>query len=61
VDHLQQSYWELRYEYTELRARVTALEQKTGLSEPTPPPAPRPGGPGSADVSGFIPLSSLKK
>lgn len=51
IDRLTESYWELRYEYGQVRARLARLE---GTSEPeaphTPPPAPN-----------FIPLASLKR
>jgi type II secretory pathway component PulJ len=57
LERLTESYWELRYEYGQLRARVTRLE----------PPAT---GPGTHDQQeparatappNFVPLSSLMK
>ena len=55
LERLTESYWELRYEYGQLRARLTRLEP--------PPPAdgslieePRPTG-----TMAFVPLSSLKR
>jgi hypothetical protein len=53
LDQLNHSYWELRYEYTRLRAAVDRLDPST----PTPSPEPQPP---QGDV-GFIPLSSLRK
>jgi hypothetical protein len=53
IDKLTESYWELRYEYGQLRARMARLE---GRSDPelearsAPPPQ-----------TAFIPLTSLKR
>jgi hypothetical protein len=54
LERLTESYWELRYEHGQLRARLTALE---------PPP-----GNSNADEiarqtgsTAFVPLSSLKR
>jgi hypothetical protein len=52
IEHLNQAYWELRYQYTQLRADVARLDPET--SKPASQPEGRP------DVS-FVPLSSLKK
>ena len=60
LERLTESYWELRYEYGQLRARVTRLE---------PPPAdPGIDVPQEMDVAArqggttaFVPLSSLKR
>jgi hypothetical protein len=51
LDHLTQSYWELRYEQTRLRSQLARLDPATP-PEPEQPETP---------VSGFVPLSSLKK
>jgi hypothetical protein len=51
LDHLTQSYWELRYEYTRLRSQLARLDPASA-AEPEPPEPP---------VSGYVPLSSLKK
>ena len=58
LERLTESYWELRYEYGQLRARVTRLE----------PPVSEPGAPGinvaqepARPASNFVPLSSLKR
>jgi hypothetical protein len=52
LEHLNQSYWELRYQYTQLRADVARLDPQAP-KEASPPQGP-------PDV-GFVPLSSLKK
>jgi hypothetical protein len=51
LDRLRESYWDLRYEFGQLQARVTRLE-----ADREPPPA-APSRPGEA----FVPLSSLKR
>jgi HAMP domain-containing protein len=50
LERLTESYWELRYEHGQLRARVNRIdpEQQTAAA-PEPPP------------TNFIPLSSLKR
>jgi hypothetical protein len=51
LDLLQHAYWELRYDYTELRARVTGSNpgsEAERSAESVPPDA------------SFIPLSSVK-
>ena len=53
LDALNQSYWELRYDYTRLRSQVARLDPEQAES---PPPEPAP----PASVS-FVPLSSIKK
>jgi hypothetical protein len=53
LDALNQSYWELRYDYTRLRSQVARLDPEQ--AEPSPPAASQP-----AAVS-FVPLSSMKK
>ena len=53
IDTLSHWYWELRYEYTQLRSTVDRLDSKHA---PAPPPAPQPE-PGAA----YVPLSSLRK
>jgi hypothetical protein len=51
LERLTESYWELRYEHGQLRARVNRLdpEQQAAAAAETPP------------ASNFIPLSSLKR
>ena len=53
LERLTETYWELRYDHGQLRARVAKLDP-----EPAPPqaePAQTPGG------TNFVPLSSLKR
>jgi len=57
IERLSESYWELRYESGQLKARVTRLEVETGLREASPDPEARP----PAAATTFVPLSSLKK
>ena len=54
LERLTESYWELRYEYGQLRARVSRLEPASGEAEL--PEAPRQSG-----ATAFVPLSSLKR
>ena len=51
LERLTESYWELRYEHGQLRARVNRIdpEQQTAAAAAEPP------------ASNFIPLSSLKR
>jgi len=56
LERLTESYWELRYDHTQLRARVARLDPDaetpaTARAEP----APQPG------ATQFVPLSSLKR
>jgi len=53
LERLTESYWELRYEHGQLRARVNRLDPETVPSGGDSAPA---GAPGTA----FVPLSSLK-
>jgi hypothetical protein len=52
LDRLRESYWDLRYEFGQLQARVSRLE--ADRAEPTP--APR-----AAEPANFVPLSSLRR
>ena len=53
LERLGDSYWDLRYEYGQLRARMDRVE---GGTEPSQPPlVPQPGS------GSFVPLSSLKR
>ena len=60
LDRLAESYWELRYEYGQLRARISRLDapgsQDEALPEHSHATAPREAGP-----IAFVPLSSLKR
>jgi hypothetical protein len=53
LERLTESYWELRYEHGQLRARVNRLDpdQAAAASE----------APASAGSTHFVPLSSLKR
>ena len=50
---LNQSYWELRYDFTRLRSQVARLDPET--AEPEAPEVPPPG------QVAFVPLASIKK
>ena len=52
LERLTESYWELRYEHGQLRARVQRLD---------PEPAAVPDQPPQTGVMAFVPLSSLKR
>ncbi|MEX1127242.1 MAG: hypothetical protein WEB50_01620, partial [Vicinamibacterales bacterium] len=52
LEAMTQSYWELRYDFTRLRARVQQLDPEA--DEPAPAPA-------SSSTVTFVPLSSMKK
>jgi hypothetical protein len=54
---LNQSYWELRYDFTRLRSQVARLDPETAEAD-APPAAPP--GPGDGQVT-FVPLTSMKK
>ena len=53
LDALNQSYWELRYDYTRLRSQVSRLDPEQVNEAADAPAAP-------SSVS-FVPLSSIKK
>ena len=57
LDRLTESYWELRYESGQLKARITRLETAAGLREADPSPD----APSAPAKTTFVPLSSLKK
>ena len=50
LERLTESYWELRYEHGQLRARVNRLDAEQQATPAAEPPA-----------TNFIPLSSLKR
>jgi hypothetical protein len=53
LDSLNQSYWELRYDYTRLRSQVARLDPgEPAESEPAPTASPS---------MTFVPLSSIRK
>jgi hypothetical protein len=51
LERLTESYWELRYEHGQLRARVNRLD----------PDQQQTASPGEPPATNFIPLSSLKR
>ena len=53
LDSLNQSYWELRYDYTRLRSQVARLDPAEA-QEPEPAA-------GSSPSMTFVPLSSIRK
>ena len=60
LDRLTESYWELRYENGQMKARVARLEVAAGLREADA--APVSAAPQAAPAATtFVPLSSLKK
>jgi hypothetical protein len=58
LEALNQSYWELRYDFTRLRSQVARLdpEAEQAAAEPSAPA----GGSGGQTVA-FVSLSSMKK
>jgi hypothetical protein len=54
LERLTESYWQLRYEQGQLRARVTRLE-------PAEPPSGASSPEQQAGTTAFVPLSSLKR
>jgi len=53
LERLTESYWELRYDYGQLRARLNALEPKPEEAADAP-------GPEAPPKTAFISLASLK-
>ena len=54
LERLTESYWELRYEVAQMRARVTRLE-------PALPAAEQADAPAGGSTTTFVSLSSLKR
>ena len=52
LERLTETYWELRYDHGQLRARVTKLD---------PESSPEPEGERKTGSTAFVPLSSLKR
>jgi len=52
LERLTESYWELRYEHGQLRARVNRIDPGVQAATPAAPEPP---------ATNFIPLSSLKR
>jgi hypothetical protein len=53
LERLTESYWELRYEHGQLRARINRLDPEPSAAAADPTAAP--------GVTAFVPLSSLKR
>jgi hypothetical protein len=53
LERLTESYWELRYEHGQLRARLNRLDPDPSTAGPEPTAQP--------GVTAFVPLSSLKR
>jgi len=53
LERLTESYWELRYEHGQLRARVNRLDPEQPIAAPETAP--------QAGTTAFVPLSSLKR
>jgi hypothetical protein len=63
LERLTESYWELRYDHGQLRARVARLDPEAPLTTSTstsasPAEQPRPQ---AGAATAFVPLSSLKR
>jgi len=54
LERLTESYWELRYDHGQLRARVNRLDPGAAPSAAEPPKP-------AAGSTAFVPLSSLKR
>ena len=59
AERLAESYWELRYEIGQLKARANRLEAVAGVSGAEP--VPEPAAPKPAATTSFVSLASLKK
>jgi hypothetical protein len=53
LERLTESYWELRYEHGQLRARVNRIDPEA--------PSDAPGVPTTPGATAFVPLSSLRR
>ena len=53
LERLTESYWELRYEHGQLRARVNRLDPEQAAQTADAGPAP--------GATAFVPLSSLRR
>ena len=62
LEALNQSYWELRYDFTRLRSQVARLDPEADPA--AGPDSGQPGssmGPGRGETVAFVSLSSMKK
>ena len=53
LEALNQSYWELRYDYTRLRSQLARLDPEEAAEPPRPEDTP--------PAVSFVPLSSMRK
>jgi hypothetical protein len=53
LERLTESYWELRYEYGQLRSRLNRLDPEPSAAVPDVPQTP--------GTTAFVPLSSLRR
>jgi hypothetical protein len=58
LERLTETYWELKYESGQLKARLSRLEVTTGMRDE---PDAAAAAPRAASPTTFVPLSSLKK
>jgi len=63
LEALNQSYWELRYDFTRLRSQVARLDPEVEEPAADPPQAQQgpSTGPGAGQTVAFVSLSSMKK
>jgi hypothetical protein len=54
LEALNQSYWELRYDFTRLRSQVARLDPETEAAVESAPPS-------SGETVAFVSLASMKK
>jgi len=54
LEALNQSYWELRYDFTRLRSQVAQLDPEAEAAVESAPPS-------SGETVAFVSLSSMKK
>jgi hypothetical protein len=57
LERLTETYWELRYDHGQLRARLDRLDPQTSASPGAAQGEPR----GKPGTTNFVPLSSLKR
>ncbi len=55
LERLTESYWELRYEHSQLRAHINRLDPEESQASGAAEPARQP------DTIAFVPLSSLNR
>ena len=60
LDQLSKSYWELRYDYTRLRSRLSRLDPEETSSEEARSAMPASQAAASPGVT-FVPLSTMRK